>query len=100
MTNMDKLLARAENGFDSLKVSPKYVDSAVKWLRTWLSDDAFSEYAAQIGHLIKTENWSFLLDSFYQVIPFGTGGRRGHGRLAASHGFRAGCARGNPDETP
>jgi phosphoglucomutase/phosphomannomutase len=77
MMNMDSLLTKAENGLNTLNVSKTYVDSALKWLKTWLTDDAFSEYAAQIGHLIKTENWSFLLDSFYQVIPFGTGGRRG-----------------------
>ena len=27
--------------------------------------------------MINTGKWDFLLDSFYQVIPFGTGGRRG-----------------------
>ena len=75
--NIDGLLTKAENGLNSLNVSKTYVDSALKWLRTWLSDDAFSEYTAQIGYLIEAENWSFLLDSFYQVIPFGTGGRRG-----------------------
>jgi phosphoglucomutase/phosphomannomutase len=32
---------------------------------------------AQINYLIEKENWDFLLDSFYQIIPFGTGGRRG-----------------------
>ncbi|MEJ2282991.1 MAG: phospho-sugar mutase, partial [Desulfobacterales bacterium] len=48
-----------------------------KWLRIWLTDKTFKDYVAQIEHLIKTENWNVLLDSFYQVIPFGTGGRRG-----------------------
>ncbi|MEE4266194.1 MAG: phospho-sugar mutase [Desulfobacteraceae bacterium] len=77
MMNVDGLLARAKSGFDSLAVSKKYVDSAMKWLNVWLTDDAFSDYVPQIAHLIETENWNFLLDSFYQVIPFGTGGRRG-----------------------
>ena len=75
--NVDGLLAKTEDGLDSLNVSKKYTDSALKWLGVWLTDEAFEEYAAQIEHLIKTENWNFLLDSFYQVIPFGTGGRRG-----------------------
>jgi phosphoglucomutase/phosphomannomutase len=75
--NVDALLTNAENGLNSLGVSKKYVDSAVKWLRIWLTDKAFKDYVAQIEHLIKTENWNVLLDSFYQVIPFGTGGRRG-----------------------
>ncbi len=77
MMNVDVLLKKAENGFESLKVSQKYVDSALKWLKAWLTDDSFSDYVPQIVHLIETENWNFLLDSFYQVIPIGTGGRRG-----------------------
>jgi phosphoglucomutase/phosphomannomutase len=77
MMNIDGLLAKAESGFEGLKVSQKYIDSALKWLKIWLTDDAFKDYTAQIEHLIVTENWNFLLDSFYQVIPFGTGGRRG-----------------------
>lgn len=77
MMNVDGLLTEAESGFDSLKVSKKYVASALKWLKIWLTDDSFNDYVAQIAHLIKTENWNVLLDSFYQVIPFGTGGRRG-----------------------
>jgi phosphoglucomutase/phosphomannomutase len=75
--NVDGLLKDAENGLESLNVSKKYSDSALKWLKIWLTDNAFKDYAAPIAHLIKTENWNFLLDSFYQVIPFGTGGRRG-----------------------
>jgi phosphoglucomutase len=77
MINRDDLLAKAKSGFDSLEVSQKYLDSALKWLEVWLTDDAFKDYTAQIEHLINAENWNFLLDSFYQVIPFGTGGRRG-----------------------
>ena len=77
MINRDDLLAKAKSGFDSLEVSKKYLDSALKWLEVWLTDDAFKDYTAQIEHLINAENWNFLLDSFYQVIPFGTGGRRG-----------------------
>jgi phosphoglucomutase/phosphomannomutase len=77
MMNRDGLLAKAESGFEGLKVSQKYVDSALKWLKIWLTDDAFRDYTPQIEHLINAENWDILLDSFYQVIPFGTGGRRG-----------------------
>ena len=77
MENVDGLLTQAKSGIDSLGVSKKYVDSAMKWLGIWLTDDVFSDYVPQIKHLIKAKNWEFLLDSFYQVIPFGTGGRRG-----------------------
>ena len=71
------LLAKAKDGFQTLDVSQKYVDAALKWLDVWLSDPMFSEYVHQIQYLIKKERWNFLLDAFYQVIPFGTGGRRG-----------------------
>ena len=77
MTNAKALLNKTENGFNTLQVSKKYVDSALKWLESWLTDDAFKDYVPQIAYLIEAEKWAFLLDSFYQVIPFGTGGRRG-----------------------
>jgi len=72
-----QLLEDAATGFASLDISEKYVTSALKWLQIWLTDDIFADYAPQIAYLIKKEKWEFLLDSFYQVIPFGTGGRRG-----------------------
>jgi phosphoglucomutase/phosphomannomutase len=70
-------MEKAKDGFNTLDVSEKYINSALKWLGVWLTDSAFSEYVPQVQYLIETGRWSFLLDSFYQVIPFGTGGRRG-----------------------
>ena len=77
MVDHKKLVEKAKNGFNTLGVSEKYTNSAIKWLETWLTDDMFTEYVSQIQYLIEEEMWDFLLDSFYQVIPFGTGGRRG-----------------------
>src|SRR5210317_273760 len=77
MIDLKGLLDKTENGFNSLEVSEKYVNSALKWLETWLTDEAFKDYVPQIAYLIKKGKWNFLMDSFYQVIPFGTGGRRG-----------------------
>jgi phosphoglucomutase/phosphomannomutase len=70
-------VAKAKDGFNTLDVSEKYINSALKWLEVWLTDQAFSDYVPQIQYLIENGRWNFLLDSFYQVIPFGTGGRRG-----------------------
>ncbi len=70
-------LAKAKDGFNTVDVSQKYVDAALNWLEVWLSDQMFSDYVHQIQYLIENEHWNFLLDAFYQVIPFGTGGRRG-----------------------
>ena len=38
---------------------------------------AFEPYRPQLTWLIAQQRWSLLLDSFYRVLPFGTGGRRG-----------------------
>jgi phosphoglucomutase/phosphomannomutase len=71
------LLDRAVTGLADLDISDAYKESALKWLKIWLTDSIFADYAPQIEHLINNEKWNFLMDSFYQVIPFGTGGRRG-----------------------
>ena len=71
------LLQKAKAGFDALDVSAEHQDEALNWLEVWLTDDIFKEYVEQIHYLIEAQKWGFLLDAFYQVIPFGTGGRRG-----------------------
>jgi phosphoglucomutase/phosphomannomutase len=71
------LLATAKEGFSTLDVSEKVKSAAIGNLQAWLTDPAFADYAPQVRYLIETGKWDVLLDSFYQVIPFGTGGRRG-----------------------
>ena len=77
MSETAALIDKAKNGFQALDVSVEHQLEALKWLEIWLTEDIFRDYAPQIKHLIESEKWNFLLDSFYQVIPFGTGGRRG-----------------------
>lgn len=77
MADTAALLKKAEGGFGNLSVSEKYIQSALKWLEIWLTNGIFEDYGPQIRYLIESEKWDILLDSFYQVIPFGTGGRRG-----------------------
>jgi len=77
MLHSKTLIEIAKNGFNTLSISKKYIDSATGFLKIWLTDDQFKDYVPQITYLIETKNWDFLLDSFYQIIPFGTGGRRG-----------------------
>ena len=43
----------------------------------WLSGKKYAEYHDEITQLIEREEWQTLDDTFWQVIPFGTGGRRG-----------------------
>jgi phosphoglucomutase len=64
-------------GFKELNVDQKYKDEALKNIEKWLLDTAFADYTQQIDYLIETKKWDLLLDSFYQTISFGTGGRRG-----------------------
>jgi len=77
MPKRETLLKKAKAGFASLDVADKYKTSALEWLETWLTEEAFEDYVPQIQYLIESGKWEFLLDSFYQIIPFGTGGRRG-----------------------
>ena len=77
MNSIDSQLLLVGEGFKSLDVAEKYMASALDWLRIWLTEETFAEYNDQIRYLIASRKWNVLLDSFYQVIPFGTGGRRG-----------------------
>ena len=71
------LLAQATAAFQSIDADPTLKSAALTHLRHWLSEPAFAAYRPQIEWLIQTEQWPGLLDRFYQIIPFGTGGRRG-----------------------
>ena len=64
-------------GFKTLNVEQHYKDSALVHIKKWLSEAEFLDYQPQIEFLIEAEKWDLLLDAFYQVIPFGTAGRRG-----------------------
>lgn len=74
---IDILVSKARTGFNTLRVNESHKEQALTNLELWLSDEHYSDYVAQIKYLIDSEHWDYLLDSFYQDIPFGTGGRRG-----------------------
>jgi phosphoglucomutase/phosphomannomutase len=71
------LFAPAQAGIRSVRVEPALQDQALKYLHQWLTAPEFAPYRPQIEWLIRTEQWPGLLDRFYQILPFGTGGRRG-----------------------
>lgn len=71
------MLERAAEGMSTLAVGLNTREQALANLARWLTEDPFVPYRAQIEGLIERRKWEVLLDSFYQVIPFGTGGRRG-----------------------
>jgi len=66
-----------ERGFATLNVRPAVERAALGHLADWLTIPAYADYRPLIRHLIQAEAWGLLLDAFYQVLPFGTGGRRG-----------------------
>ena len=74
---MDDFQRRAERGFAALQVAASLKQNALRVLAHWLAEDALAPYRAQLRWLIDAGRWSLLLDSFYRVLPFGTGGRRG-----------------------
>ncbi len=77
MDNYQTLIEKAKKGFETLDLPENFKTDALDHLKDWLTDEMFAAYVPQIDHLIAAGRWEFLLDSFYQVIPFGTGGRRG-----------------------
>ncbi len=77
MMDFKDLIQKTTEGFKKISVGDQYKKSAIDNITQWLTDEQFSAYRQQIAHIIEHEYWDYLLDSFYQVIPFGTGGRRG-----------------------
>jgi len=70
-------LANVRSGFATIDADAAIKESALKFLETWLTNSDYAAYKPQIDWLIASSKWSTLIDSFYQVMPFGTGGRRG-----------------------
>src|SRR5947209_3087362 len=70
-------LASARQGFHGVNADPALKDRAVHFLGDWLTQAEHAPYRPQIEWLIQSNRWADLLDAFYQVLPFGTGGRRG-----------------------
>lgn len=68
---------RFQSGIASIAADAQLKEQAANYLTAWLTQPEFAEYRPQLNWLIATEKWSVLLDSFFQVLPFGTGGRRG-----------------------
>ncbi len=74
---LPEILKTIAKGFSNLKVDQSYKDSALKNIETWLIGEEYKQYVPQIEYLVEVANWDLLLDAFYQVLPFGTAGRRG-----------------------
>jgi phosphoglucomutase/phosphomannomutase len=71
------LLEQVTEGFRHVSAPEAYKQQAIRFLRQWLGDEQFAAYRPQTAWLIEQRQWAGLLDRFYQILPFGTGGRRG-----------------------
>jgi phosphoglucomutase/phosphomannomutase len=72
-----ELLTQVAEGFRGVEAEPAVKEQAQRFLRQWLTAPEFAGYRLQIEWLITHRQWASLLDRFYQILPFGTGGRRG-----------------------
>jgi phosphoglucomutase/phosphomannomutase len=67
----------ATAAFRNLPFDNSIKDKALTYLNDWLTRPEFAVYRPQLEWLIQEKQWPGLLDRFYQILPFGTGGRRG-----------------------
>lgn len=52
-------------------------EPAIINIKKWLTEPKYREYRAELVGMIEGGKWQELEDAFFQVIEFGTGGRRG-----------------------
>ena len=64
-------------GLRSVVVNEAYREQASRNLAAWWDGPRYVRFRPQIESLAERGRWDLLVDSFYRVIPFGTGGRRG-----------------------
>ena len=69
----DRLVA----GMSSIASDPAHARDALASIDEWLLESSFVPYRPLLLAVIEEGRWDLLLDSFYRVLPFGTGGRRG-----------------------
>ena len=72
-----EIISALKSGFETVNADASLKEKALANLRMWLTHPEFISYRPQLEWLVKSAKWSVLVDSFYQVMPFGTGGRRG-----------------------
>ncbi len=72
---MTELIESVRLGFQDVPVPEEVRQAALGGLERWL--EQVPEDRPMVEALAEDGCWDLLLDSFYQLIPFGTGGRRG-----------------------
>jgi len=70
---VSRLLKKAEQATSAGKISTPAFEN----LRRWLTEPQFGEFVPAIVRDLEGENWERIDRMFWEVLPFGTGGRRG-----------------------
>ena len=70
---MEQLLEKLTQAHAAGRLS----DMAYHHAKKWLTDSEYQAYWAEISAMIEQERFREIEESFYAIIPFGTGGRRG-----------------------
>jgi phosphomannomutase len=68
-----EIQAKLDQALQDKKLNKTAYDEIVKWL----TEEEFEEFVAQLTQEINEDNWEKLMDKFYRVVIFGTGGIRG-----------------------
>ena len=71
------ILARAREGLATVDVPETVRDAASRNLGLWWNGPQFAAYREPITALVESGRFEELVDAFRQILPFGTGGRRG-----------------------
>ncbi|MCX5772781.1 MAG: hypothetical protein NTZ09_21265, partial [Candidatus Hydrogenedentes bacterium] len=66
-----------EKKFLLLSNSPERTEAAIHLMDLWMTEDLCRPQRDAVMAHMAADKYELLLDSFYQFIPFGTGGRRG-----------------------
>ena len=70
-------LTIAEEGIKTVDAPELTKKESLRHLARWLVQPEFQEYRPQMQWLIQSGDFPGLVDRFFQILPFGTGGRRG-----------------------
>src|SRR5437764_1775072 len=73
MITPDEALRRLEQAESAAQIS----QAATVNVRRWLSEGPFAKYRPRLLEDIEQGRWPELDDAFFEVLEFGTGGRRG-----------------------
>ncbi|MEX2007854.1 MAG: phospho-sugar mutase [Candidatus Levyibacteriota bacterium] len=69
----EEIKTKLSTALQEKKLNKVAYDEIVKWL----TDEEFSEFTPRLIEKINNNEWENLMDSFYRIVIFGTGGIRG-----------------------